>query len=101
VTLIAAPPPADVIEPPKRIREVKPRYPPVARTAQLEGDVDLKLTIAADGRIGEIVVERSANRLFNQAAIEAVRQWQYLPGRRNGVPIESTTTTTVRFDLEH
>ncbi len=96
----AAPPPADVIVPPRRIRTVKPRYPEVARAAQLKGDVHLRVTVGADGRIGEVVVERSADSVFNQAAIEAVRRSEYLPGHRNGVPTESSTTTTIRFDLD-
>ena len=76
-----------------------PRYPAVALAAQLEGDVHLRVTIGADGRIGEVVVERSANPVFNGAAIEAVRRSEYRPGRRNGVPAELSTTTTVRFSL--
>ena len=95
----AAPPPADVIVPPRRIRTVEPRYPDVASAARLEGDVNLRVTVGADGRIGEVVVERSADSVFNQAAIEAVRRSEYLPGRRNGVPTESSTTTTIQFRL--
>jgi TonB family protein len=87
------------IEGPKRIREVKPRYPEVARQARVEGSVILEATTDIYGRVKNIKVLRSIP-LLDQAAIDAVRQWVYEPIIINGKPREVSFTVTVLFKLE-
>ena len=73
------------IQPPRKVRDVAPDYPPVARSARVEGVVILEAVIGADGRVTDVRVLRSI-ALLNAAAIEAVRQWQFTPTRLNGEP---------------
>ena len=80
------------------ISKVKPVYPEVARLALVQGTVRLKATIGTDGSVQALELE-SGPALLAQAAIEAVRQWRFLPATRNGVRVEDETHVDVSFAL--
>jgi protein TonB len=60
--------------------------------------VIIEATIAADGHVMNARILRSLP-LLDQAALEAVRQWQYTPTLLNGVPVPVVMTVTVTFTL--
>lgn len=96
-------PPAPVhvgggVRPPVRTKAVDPVYPPVALAARIQGIVIIEATIGADGRIVNARVLRSV-QLLDQAALDAVRQWEYTPTMLNGVPVPVIMTVTVQFNL--
>ena len=82
------------------LRRVEPIYPPLARQTRLEGRVELRAIIAADGTIQSLEV-LSGHPLFIQSALDAVRQWRYRPTILNGVPFEVETHITVIYTLKH
>jgi len=84
---------------PERVYEVAPVYPPVARSARVEGTVILEALIDVDGRVRDVRVLRS-QPLLDAAAVEAVRQWRFTPTRLNGEPVPVVMTVTVRFELQ-
>lgn len=84
--------------PPKLIKEVSPVFPEIARTARVEGVVILEAKVDKDGRVKEAGVLRSIP-LLDQAAIDAVKQWEYEPFLVNGEPRAFIVTVTVRFKL--
>jgi protein TonB len=97
------PPPAPVrvggaIQPPKKVKDVPPTYPPIAQSARVQGVVILEATIGPDGRVQDVRVLRSIP-LLDASAIEAVRQWQYTPTLLNNVPVPVIMTVTVNFTL--
>ena len=59
------------------IREVKPTYPKEAMRAGIEGSVEVELTINDQGAVSHARVVRSANPVFDQAAIQAAEQWLF------------------------
>jgi protein TonB len=81
------------------MRTVNPEYPDLARAAQLEGDVLLEATIASTGTVGNVRVLRSVHPLLDEAARKAVLKYEYLPGKRNGVPEAATVRITVSFRM--
>ena len=84
------------------LRNPPPPYPPMSRRQNEEGQVMVRVTIAADGTIrGEPTIARSSgyDRL-DRAAIEAVRKWRFVPGKRNGVAVEMTYEAPVIFKLD-
>jgi protein TonB len=87
-----------LVQPPRLVYRVEPRYPAIARTARIEGVVRLSGVITTGGRIAELAVE-SGNPLLIPAAMDAVRQWRYEPTLLNGVPVEVMTTIVVTFTL--
>ncbi len=80
------------------LKKVTPEYPPIARTAHIQGSVQLSAVIGKDGKIENLQVI-SGHPMLAQAALSAVRQWKYKPYVLNGQPVEVQTTITVNFTL--
>lgn len=82
----------------KLIRQVKPVYPPLARQARISGTVRLVAIIGRDGAIRNLQVT-AGHPLLVPAAVEAVKQWLYLPTLLNQEPVEVITQIDVNFTL--
>jgi protein TonB len=80
------------------IKKVQPPYPPLARSARIQGTVLLQAEIAKDGTIQNLRLI-SGHPMLAPAAIEAVKQWRYKPYFLNGEPVEVETQITVNFTL--
>ena len=80
------------------IRRVTPTYPPLARTARIQGPVVLFAVISKAGTIDRLRAVSGPPMLI-PAAIEAVSQWCYRPYILNKEPIEVETQITVNFLL--
>jgi TonB family protein len=93
---LAAVRPGGRIMPPKKIKDVKPVYPAIAQSAGVAGAVTIEATIGTDGKVIDATVVRSI-ALLDQAALDAVRQWEYLPTMLNGVPVPVLVTVTITF----
>jgi periplasmic protein TonB len=78
--------------------KVIPEYPPIPRTMRIEGTVVLQATISKSGTIENLRVV-SGPAMLQQAALDAVKQWQYKPYLLNGEPVEVETTVNVEFKL--
>jgi protein TonB len=87
-----------LIKQPKKIVDVQPIYPRVARDAHIEGLVIIEAIIDERGHVTNARVLRSAPML-DQAALTAVRQWRYTPTMLNNVPVSVIMTITVNFVL--
>jgi protein TonB len=80
--------------------QVKPDYPASARRDRAQGVALLRFEVLSTGRVGEVVVARSAgHRDLDRAAIEAIKQWQFEPARRGPTPVPVWVTLPVRFEL--
>jgi periplasmic protein TonB len=104
VVVAKAPPPLEpvriggTIRQPQKVHNVDPVYPAIAQAARVQGIVILEATLAPDGRISNARILRSIP-LLDQAALDAVRQWQYTPTLLNGEPVPVIMTITVMFTL--
>jgi periplasmic protein TonB len=87
------------IRPPAKIRNVPPVYPQIAQSARVQGVVIIEATIDRTGKVTQTRVLRSIP-LLDQAALDAVRKWEYEPTLVNGVAVPVIVTITVRFTLE-
>jgi TonB family protein len=87
------------IRAPTKIKDVKPVYPAIARSARVTGVVTIEATIGFDGKVIDAKVVRSVP-LLDQAALDAVRQWEYTPTVLNGVPMPVVVTVTINFTRE-
>jgi protein TonB len=60
----------------------------------------LEATILSDGSVGEVrMLESSDTRYgFDDAAIEAVRQWRYAPATLDGGPVATTIEIVIEFN---
>ncbi len=100
----APPPPTQAvrvggqIKEPKKVHNVNPAYPDIAKQARVQGIVILECTISPQGKVTDVKVLRGIP-LLDQAAIDAVKQWTYTPTLLNGVPVPVIMTVTVNFKL--
>jgi protein TonB len=85
---------------PKKVRDAPPVYPAIAQAARVEGIVILEATIDVNGQVREARVLRSIP-LLDEAALAAVRQWEYTPTLLNGRAVPVVMTVTVAFSLRH
>ncbi len=81
-----------------RITIVTPVYPPLAKSARIQGDVKFNVIVATDGTVRSVEFV-SGHPLLVPAAKDAVMQWVYKPTLLNGQPVEVLTDVTVHFTL--
>jgi protein TonB len=84
---------------PRKVVDVRPVYPEIARSARVEGTVILEAVLDRRGRVSQLRVTKSSP-LLDQAAVDAVRQWQYSPTTLHGKSVEVLMTITVTFTLQ-
>ena len=87
------------IKAPVKTKDVRPTYPAIAQSARVQGIVIIEATIGPNGRVADAKVLRSIPLLDN-AALDAVRQWEFTPTLLNGVPVPVIMTVTVQFTLQ-
>jgi TonB family protein len=87
------------IKPPVKVKDVRPAYPPDAFASRVQGVIILEAVIDASGRVREASILRSIPML-DEAALEAVRQWEFTPTLLNGAPVPVIMTVTVNFTLQ-
>lgn len=80
---------------PGLIKKVEPVYPSVARTARLQGTVVLDAVILKDGSVSDVTVVKSANPIFDKAAMDALKKWRFSPGSQDVI-----MSLTVHFQLD-
>jgi periplasmic protein TonB len=99
------PPPARVVRiggnvvAPKLVHRVEPVYPALAVQARAQAIMILEAHVGTNGRVKEVTILRG-QPLFDDAALEAVRQWRYQPLLLNGVPTEFVLTVTLVFKIQ-
>jgi protein TonB len=78
-----------------------PVYPALARRRQWQGAVVLEVLVKADGLVAELSVEQSSgHRVLDEAALAAVRNWRFTPGRHGRQPVAMKVLVPVRFGLQ-
>ncbi len=90
---------ADLPVTPRKIVDVRPVYPDIARLARKEGTVIMEAVLDTTGRVTQLRVLKS-ELMLDQAALDAVRQWRYTPSLYGGHPVSVLMTITVRFTLQ-
>jgi protein TonB len=69
----------------KPTKRVEPQYPPEAARAGTTGYVDVEFEVDPSGKVAAVsVVSAKPTRTFEQAAVRAVKQWQFEPGGGKG-----------------
>jgi protein TonB len=86
---------------PEVLRMVSPEYPRLARDAECEGFVVVRVTIDVEGRVRAATVVRSdVVRSLEEAALAAVRQWIFSPARQGGRPVAVQLEVPFVFTLD-
>ena len=80
------------------IRRIEPEYPEEARLTGIQGPVVLEVRIRPDGTVEQLRI-LSGEPVLANAAMMAVKQWQFKPRPVNGQPTAMQTTITLNFRL--
>jgi protein TonB len=84
-----------------RTRYVSPQFPLAARQRGIEGWVDLQFIVNTDGSVGELtIVGAQPVGIFEQAALDAVRNWHYQPVMRAGQAVSQRARVRLRFAMQ-
>ena len=84
---------------PQLLHKIEPAYTEEARRAGIEGTVELSIVVDKDGSVREPRVAKSVDDGLDQMAIQAVKQWTFKPGEKEGVPVPVIATVQVNFRL--
>jgi len=81
------------------ISSVTPAYPAAVRSMGIFGDVTIDALIDSTGKV-TTMKPLSGPAPLQQAAMDALRQWEYEPARLNGQPVSTHLSVTVKFQLK-
>ena len=100
---VVAPPPIEIVPPrfdAAYLDNPPPMYPSGAKRAGEEGRVLLRVLVSADGRAQTVEIAKSSgfDRL-DDAAIDAVRRWRFVPARRGDANVAAHVNVPVAFAL--
>jgi protein TonB len=86
---------------PRLIREVAPAYTNAALQARVQGLVELRALVYADGSVGDVWVTRSLDRSFgiDDEAVRTVKQWRFAPATHDGKPVAVVVPIELRFTI--
>ena len=83
---------------PRVIRQVMPKFPEIARKANIEGKVFVQVLLGKDGKVKK-VLGMSGPEVFHEAAGKAVMQWVLTPAMQNDRPVLVHMTIPISFQL--
>jgi TonB family protein len=103
------PPPPAPLQPPKDaifvsggvlqasgIKKVEPVYPPIARAAKAEGEVRIQVIVSEEGKVIEAATI-DGHPLLRDAALQAARQWEFIPKELSGKSVKVVGVLTFHF----
>ena len=88
----------DVDRPPRLLRQVRPIYPSEAFVKKVEGTVVIEIVIDEQGRVSRMRILTSVP-LLDAAALEAVRQWVFVPAQKRGRTVATIAVAPVSFRI--
>ena len=81
------------------INKAQPGYPPEAKKARVQGDVQVQVLISEQGKVVEATIISGPEEL-RQVSLDAARQWEFKPTELSGVPVKVQGVLTFRFRLQ-
>jgi len=91
--------PGGDINSPKLIHYVEPSFSSSSKEAFIEGVVRISTVVTSEGRPADLHVLSGLNSEEDRTAVEAVTQWRFRPGSKNGKPVNVRVTVEVEFHL--
>jgi len=89
----------DLDQKPRVIFQTPPVYPPELRSRGVQGTVYITFIVDKTGRVVRPTIEKSTDPRFDRFAIEAIRQWRFEPGMRNGSEVQFKMRVPITFSV--
>jgi protein TonB len=77
----------------------EPKYPELARKAEVEGTVTVMVTIDEQGNVISAWIADSSAEVLNEAALAAAYKFKFTPAKQRDVPVKATISIPFRFSL--
>ena len=91
--------PGGDVKPPKLTHYVEPEFSPSSKEAYVEGAVKISAVVTSEGLPTELAVKSGLNAEEDHTAMEAVKQWRFDPGTKDGKPVFVRVTLEIQFHL--
>jgi periplasmic protein TonB len=88
---------ADDVSVPRLIHSVEPEYTEAARNAKISGTVLVNLIVEPNGNPTHIRIVRGLGMGLDEKAIQAVQQYIFKPGMKNGKPVRVELNISLNF----
>ena len=87
---------------PMLVKETKAHYTDEARAKGIQGIVELEAVVLEDGTVGDVTVTRSLDDKYglDQAAVDAMKEWVFKPGQKDGKAVRVAVTVEMSFTLK-
>jgi len=89
--------PGGDVKPPKVIHYVEPSFSPKSKEAYVEGTVKISTVVTTEGSPKDLRVISGLNAEEDQTAVDALKQWKFQPGTKNGQAVNVRVTVEVSF----
>ncbi len=89
--------PGNGVTSPTLLSMVDPRYPEAELAAGRAAEVHVEAVVAVTGEATDLRVVKSAGAAFDDAAVDAARQWRFRPGARDGQSVPVLVTIILEF----
>ena len=91
---------ADAYKPAQILSQSQPAYTAEARRNRTQGEVMLRVTLAADGTVGDVETITSLPDGLTEEARKAARMIKFTPAIRKGYAVDEVKTITYSFNLD-
>lgn len=77
-----------------------PYYPQAARQRGVQGKVLLSVVVKTDGTAASVMIANSSgSSILDSAALDAVKQWRFIPAKRSGQLVQANVVVPVEFKI--
>jgi TonB family protein len=77
-----------------------PSYPSSAKRRGIQGKVLINVVVKTDGTASSVVIAHSSGSdVLDEAALDAVKQWRFVPAKRRGESVQANVVVPVEFKI--
>lgn len=84
---------------PQLLSQIQPEYSDDGRKARIQGTVEVLIIVNPDGTVKVDSVRKSLGYGLDQKAVEAVKKWRFVAGKKDGRPVPTYVSVLVNFSL--
>lgn len=85
---------------PRPTKQVPPAYPAALLDFGIAGRARVSFVIDAEGKVVDAKVLSSTHDAFTQPALDALAQWQFAPGQKNGAAVNARVQMDLVFNMQ-
>ena len=89
----------DVDTPPLLVKRTAPEYPEIALQEGIEGKVVLEIVVNAKGHVENVKVLKSSNKVLEEAAVKAAKQYVFKPAQKSGKNVAVSIVLPITFQM--